>query len=94
MSVSCLSRETLSEELETLEGWQVRDNALEKEIHFANFIEAFGWMSRAALLAEKQDHHPEWRNVYNRVLVRLATHDAGGITEKDVRLARMLEALP
>ena len=58
---------------------------------FANFVEAFGFMTQAALVAERMDHHPEWSNVYNRVEVTLATHDAGGVTDKDVALAHFMD---
>ena len=84
-----------TEAFATLPGWepvQHRD-AIEKTFKFKNFSEAFGFMARAALVAEKMDHHPEWTNVYNRVTVILTTHDAGGLTEKDVALARAMDAL-
>ncbi|MDE3079718.1 MAG: 4a-hydroxytetrahydrobiopterin dehydratase [Paracoccaceae bacterium] len=68
-------------------------DALEKTFVFANFIEAFGWMTRVALWAEKWNHHPEWFNVYKTVQVTLATHDAGGLTELDVKLAGKMEQL-
>ncbi len=66
--------------------------ALQKEFKFSNFSEAFGFMTRVALMAEKMDHHPEWSNVYNKVSVVLSTHDAGGITEMDFKLAKMMDA--
>ncbi|MBV9332241.1 MAG: 4a-hydroxytetrahydrobiopterin dehydratase [Alphaproteobacteria bacterium] len=62
-------------------------NAIFRKFQFADFSEAFGFMTRVALLAEKMDHHPEWCNVYNRVEVTLTTHDAGGVTENDVKMA-------
>jgi 4a-hydroxytetrahydrobiopterin dehydratase len=77
-----------------LDGWtevEGRD-AIQKSFKFKTFNEAFGFMSRAALVAEKMDHHPEWFNVYNRVDVTLATHDAGGVTEKDIKLAKSMNA--
>ena len=85
------------EALDTLAatGW-VRDekrDAIRKEFRFRNFAEAFGWMTSAALIAEKMNHHPEWSNVYNRVSVLLTTHDAGGLTELDIRLARRMDGL-
>jgi 4a-hydroxytetrahydrobiopterin dehydratase len=67
-------------------------DAITRTFRFADFSAAFGWMTRAALAAEKLDHHPEWFNVYNRVEVTLATHDAGGVTELDVQLARIMDA--
>lgn len=76
-------------------GWQVADgrDAIRKTFTFANFVEAFGFMSRVALHAEKLDHHPEWFNVYRTVEVTLSTHDAGGLTELDVSLASRMERL-
>lgn len=76
-----------------LEGWReasARD-AIEKEFRFKDFNAAFGFMARVALYAERHDHHPEWTNVYNRVDVTLATHDAGGVTDKDVALAHFMD---
>jgi 4a-hydroxytetrahydrobiopterin dehydratase len=78
-----------------LDGWsevQGRD-AITRTFNFADFNEAFGFMTRAALLAEKLDHHPEWFNVYDKVEVTLATHDAGGVTERDVALAEAMNRL-
>ena len=76
-----------------LDGWRAaagRD-AIVKEFRFKDFNAAFGFMSRVALYAERHDHHPEWSNVYNRVDVALATHDAGGVTDKDVALAHFMD---
>ena len=64
-----------------------------KEFKFANFIAAFGWMSQAAIIAEKMNHHPEWFNVYNRVSVTLSTHDVGGLSALDITLAQKMDAL-
>lgn len=76
-----------------LESWRAADgrDAICKEFRFKDFNAAFGFMSRVALYAEKVDHHPEWFNVYNRVDVTLATHDAGGVTDKDVALAHFMD---
>jgi 4a-hydroxytetrahydrobiopterin dehydratase len=76
--------------LAKLKGWVEVDgrDAISRRFTFRDFNEAFGFMARAALIAEKLDHHPEWFNVYNRVEVTLATHDAGGVTERDVKLAQ------
>ncbi|MGH6986281.1 MAG: 4a-hydroxytetrahydrobiopterin dehydratase [Caulobacteraceae bacterium] len=77
-----------------LAGWKPAEgrDAIEKTYRFSDFNAAFGWMARVALAAEKLDHHPEWFNVYNKVEATLATHDAGGVTEKDVALARIMDA--
>ena len=76
-------------------GWSEVEgrDAIEKTFRFKNFTRAFGWMTSVAMLAEKANHHPEWSNVYNRVKVTLTTHDAGGLTEKDIRLAERMEEL-
>jgi 4a-hydroxytetrahydrobiopterin dehydratase len=79
--------------LSELEGWSVEAGKLHRVFEFADFNEAFGFMTRAALHAEAMDHHPEWFNVYARVVVDLTTHSAGGITAKDVELARRMSAI-
>ena len=68
-------------------------DAIERTFAFENFNQAWGFMSRAALLAEKMNHHPEWFNVYSRVDVTLSTHDAGGLTDKDIRLAEAMDTI-
>lgn len=79
--------------LARLESWRAADNrdAIVKEFRFNDFNEAFAFMTRVALFAEKHDHHPEWSNVYNRVDVMLTTHDSGGVTDKDVALAHFMD---
>jgi len=78
-----------------LDGWQEVDgrDAISKSFQFKDFSEAFGWMTRVAMVAEKADHHPEWFNVYRTVDVTLSTHDAGGLTEKDTVLAKQMDRL-
>jgi 4a-hydroxytetrahydrobiopterin dehydratase len=78
-----------------LPGWSLAEghDAIRREFHFRDFSEAWGFMARVALLAEAQDHHPEWSNVYNRVEILLTTHDAGGLSERDLRLARAIDRL-
>lgn len=71
--------------------WQITDGKLCKTFKFKSFIRAFGWMSQIAIWAEKLNHHPEWFNVYNKVDVELTTHDAGGLTELDFKLANKME---
>ncbi len=84
-----------AELLPTLQGWnhQAERDALTKRFTFDDFVGAFGFMTRVALLAEKADHHPEWSNVYNKVSITLTTHDAGGVTDKDVKLAGEIDRL-
>jgi len=90
-----LTSEALQEALAepSLASWTVRDGKLYREYRFGSFAEAFGFMASAALHAEAMNHHPEWLNVYDRVSVSLTTHDSGGITERDLALARQMERL-
>lgn len=88
-----LSKEALSARLAQLPDWTLQNDKLSRKFSFADFIDAFGFMSRVALLAEKMNHHPEWSNVYNRVSVELTTHDAGGISERDFQLAERINQL-
>ncbi len=93
--VERLSAEARQAALKGLSGWtevQGRE-AIARTFVFKDFNEAFGFMARAALVAEKRDHHPEWRNVYKTVEVVLATHDAGGVTARDVELAAAMNAI-
>lgn len=80
--------------LDDLEGWRMVEgrDAMTKTFTFTDFNQAFGFMTRVALAADKLDHHPEWTNVYNRVEITLSTHDAGGLTERDAKLARLIDA--
>ena len=79
--------------LEALDGWSIDDDKLTREFVFGDFNEAFGFMTRAALIAEKLDHHPEWFNVYATVRVQLTTHDAAGISELDFALAAAMDRI-
>jgi len=88
-----LSSEKISEELKNLPGWSIKDEKLHRDFEFESFNQAFGFMTRAAMEIEKINHHPEWFNVYNRLTVDLMTHDAGGITQNDVELAKILNSL-
>ena len=76
-----------------LPAWRLAGERLQRSFRFADFSEAFAFMTRVALLAEQQNHHPEWSNVWNRVEIALTTHDAGGLSERDVRLARAIDRL-
>ena len=85
-----LTNDALAEVLADLDGWSLVEDgtAIEAEFSFKGFNGAFGFMTRVALAAERQNHHPEWSNVYNRVTIRWTTHSEGGVTELDVKLAR------
>jgi 4a-hydroxytetrahydrobiopterin dehydratase len=92
-----LSEETRGPLLDPLfdNGWTMVDgrDAIQKQFKFADFVDAFGWMTRVAIWAEKWDHHPEWSNVYNRVTVVLTTHDVDGLSALDAKLARKMDGL-
>jgi 4a-hydroxytetrahydrobiopterin dehydratase len=79
--------------LKSLTGWTIENGKLHKEFKFKNFIEAFGFMSRVALIAEGMNHHPEWFNVWNKVVIDLTTHDVGGISNLDFEFAEKAEKL-
>ena len=86
-----LTPEAIAAALRELPGWELRDGKLRRALAFAGFAEAFAFMTRVAFAAERLDHHPDWSNVWNRVEIALWTHDAGGITRRDVELARRIE---
>lgn len=88
-----LSEAELSEAIAALSGWAIVDGKLHKEFVFESFVQAFGFMASAAIVAERSGHHPEWSNTYNRVWIDLVTHDAEGITRLDTRLADELNRL-
>ena len=90
-----LTTEERATELAQLKGWQVvkdRD-AIQRKLQFADFNEAFGFMTRVAIKAQEMDHHPEWFNVYNKVEITLSTHEANGLTERDIKLARFIDTI-
>ena len=95
MSVTQLTDQERTDALAALPEWKLREDglAIERTFLFKDFSEAFGFMARAALQAEVQDHHPEWFNVYNRVQVTLTTHDAAGLSQRDVKMATTMDAL-
>jgi 4a-hydroxytetrahydrobiopterin dehydratase len=93
MAIERLSPDEIARRLGELEGWAVADGKLHRDLQFANFVDAFGFMARVALLAESSNHHPEWCNVYNRVSIDLSTHDAGGISRRDFALAEKINGL-
>jgi 4a-hydroxytetrahydrobiopterin dehydratase len=88
-----LSAEEIAGVVAELDGWDLDGVSLHRQFVFANFVEAFGFMARVALIAEKLDHHPNWSNVYNRVDIAVTTHDAGGLTALDVEFVRRVDAL-
>uniref|UniRef100_A0A832M2F7 Putative pterin-4-alpha-carbinolamine dehydratase n=1 Tax=Oscillatoriales cyanobacterium SpSt-402 TaxID=2282168 RepID=A0A832M2F7_9CYAN len=92
-TLSVLSTSELELALPELKGWSIEQGKLHCRFQFSSFIEAFGFMTSVALVAETMGHHPEWCNVYNRVSVNLTTHDAGGITMNDIHLARKMNEL-
>ena len=95
MAIKKLAIPARTSALKALKGWKLVEgrDAIHKTYRFKSFVEAFGFMSRAALVAERMDHHPEWFNVYNRVDVTLFTHDAGGLTQRDIDLATAMDGL-
>lgn len=88
-----LSEDDVKARLEGLPGWSLTGGKLAQEYKFADFVQAFGFMTAAAIEAETLDHHPEWCNVYNKVIVQLVTHSADGITELDFQLAEKMNEL-
>lgn len=90
-----LTTDELTQALAALSHWRLDDDGqgICRDCQFADFNAAFGFMTRVALKAERMDHHPEWRNVYNRVAIRLSTHDAGGVSSLDIELARFIDTL-
>jgi 4a-hydroxytetrahydrobiopterin dehydratase len=88
-----LTDEALAVILEGLPGWVLRDTKLHRVLTFADFVEAFGFMTQVALVAERMNHHPEWCNVYKTLAISLITHEAGGISHRDIELAQEINRL-
>ena len=88
-----LDHDHAERKLEEVPGWGIVSGALHREVEFRTFVEAFGFMAMVALEAEKLDHHPDWSNSYNTVTIRLSTHDAGGLSAKDIALAQAIDAM-
>ncbi len=86
-----ISAEKIELKIKNLTGWKFKKDGIEKEFKFTDFNEAFAFLTRVALLSEKLNHHAEWSGVYNKVKLRLTTHDAGGLTQKDVTMAGEIE---
>lgn len=93
MATTKATDEQIQSVLRELDSWTIQGGKLHREFKFRSFVQAFGFMAQVALLAERAAHHPEWFNVYNRVVVDLTTHEAGGITQKDLDLAREMEEI-
>ncbi len=90
---SLIGHNQLNSFLEKNPSWIIDNKTIKKEFTFDNFIDAFGFMSKVALLSEKMDHHPDWQNTYNKVKINLTTHDKGGITTNDIKLADSIDKL-
>jgi 4a-hydroxytetrahydrobiopterin dehydratase len=88
-----LSENEIHQEVGGLEGWKVVSGKVNKTFEFGDFVQAFGFMTRVAIEAEKMNHHPEWFNVYNRVRIDLVTHDLGGISNYDIKLAKTIDRI-
>lgn len=93
MAAAKLSQPAIRNELRQLSSWKLKQSKLYREFHFKSFNSAWGFMSQAALVIEKMNHHPEWSNIYNRVTIFLITHSAKGVTALDFQLAHKLEKL-
>ena len=91
--ISLLDQNQLNYFIEKNPSWTIDNKTIKKEFKFDNFIDAFGFMSKVALLSEKMDHHPNWQNTYNKVKINLTTHDKGGITNNDIKLAEAIDKL-
>jgi len=87
------TEKTIQDELEQLNGWKFKNNSIQKEFEFKDFSKALAFIVQIGILAEKQNHHPEIKNVYNKVSLRLTTYDSDGVTEKDVKLALAIDKI-
>ncbi|WP_320667283.1 4a-hydroxytetrahydrobiopterin dehydratase [Prochlorococcus sp. MIT 1307] len=93
MKEKLLNKKELASLQQQLPKWEFQQSRLKREWRFLNFIEAFGFITKVAMLSEAMNHHPEWTNVYSKVTIELTTHDAGGITQLDIRLAKAINML-
>lgn len=93
MNATVLSTAEITQQLNQLAGWEVKDGKLHRQFQFANFAQAFGFMASMAVISERMGHHPEWFNVYNRVEITLTTHDAGGLSARDAAMVQAIEAI-
>ena len=94
MTITALTEQEIQQKLATVPGWARETNHLVRHFTFKNFVEAFGFMTNVALLAERADHHPEWSNVYAKVTIRLTTHDCQALSQRDFDLASQIDKLP
>tara|TARA_B100000700_G_C14993589_1_gene832583 strand:- start:1037 stop:1333 length:297 start_codon:yes stop_codon:yes gene_type:complete len=85
-----LDEEKIKREIDSLPGWTYNNLSISKSFNFNSFIDAFAFMTKVALISESLNHHPDWRNVYSRVDIKLTTHDLGGVTSKDINLAKII----
>lgn len=93
MAIEKMTPQQVQAELKNLEGWALKNGKLHRELKFKNFVQAFGFMTQVAILAEKANHHPEWSNVYNQVTVELTTHECNGISKRDFDLGKKINEL-
>jgi 4a-hydroxytetrahydrobiopterin dehydratase len=93
MPIAKLTEQEVAARLSALPAWSVVSGKLHRELKFPDFVRAFGFMTQVAIIAERSDHHPEWSNVYGRVVIDLTTHDAGGLSTRDFALAAAIDAL-
>jgi 4a-hydroxytetrahydrobiopterin dehydratase len=93
MATKALEEKEIESKLKDYSEWSYEDGELIRNFEFRNFVEAFGFMAKAALISETLEHHPNWSNVYNRVDIRLSTHDAGGVSEKDFTWIEKIQTL-
>lgn len=90
MGIQKMTLPDIETELKNLDGWELKNEKLHRQLKFKNFVQAWGFMTQVAILAEQMDHHPEWFNVYSRVTIDLTTHEAGGISERDFDLSKKI----
>ena len=88
-----LQNGALKELFAKIPGWKIKSNLIEREFNFANFLEAFSFMTKVALICEKYNHHPNWENVYSKVIIKLTTHDLGGISNLDQTIASEINSI-
>ena len=93
MAVEKLSADQLNAALKELSNWELKEEKLHRELQFSNFVQAWGFMSQVAIHAEKANHHPEWFNVWNKVIIDLTTHEAEGISQRDIDLAQKIDEI-